>query len=223
MHLWRPDITRGSYGWKSISSSAATAAAGPTNAAHRPGLTADKITSAHPVQFLFAEVAALKIHPFPGSWAAFNDDISRVAHNTCTHVCTYFTPAIQFHEGCNVFKTYGERKRKIKWKNPIFKPIFTGICICPHVRFNTNTCTRDLRTCVAVKPQKLFFLDNVIPLALSREGEAAAGANANATLTPLECNCVATENVHACCGRTTRVATKNEPTIKYSWFQCFKS
>lgn len=71
------------------------------------------------------------------------------------------------------------------------------ILIRPHVHFNANTCTRDLRTCVAVKPQKLFFLDSVIPLALSREGEAATGANANATLTPLECNCVARMHTRA--------------------------
>lgn len=31
---------------------------------------------------------------------------------------------------------------------------------------------------VAIKPQKLFSLDDVIPVALSREGEATAGANA---------------------------------------------
>jgi len=89
-----------------------------------------------------------------------------------------------------------KKREKEKEKERIlnFQPISTGI----HMLFNANTHTRDLRTCVAVKPQKLFFLGGIIPLALAREGEAAAGANANAALDPLECNCVATENAHAC-------------------------
>lgn len=157
--------------------------------ASRQGLTADKITSARAVQFLYAEVVAVIIHPIlspsrslarSAGRSAFNDDISRVAYNACTRTCARTSGStIQFHEGCNVLKTgWGEKKgREKKKEHPIFKPISTGVRAYARIRtytssfFSVNTRIH-LRTCIAVKPQKLFFLGGAIPLALSGGGEA---------------------------------------------------
>lgn len=60
------------------------------------------------------------------------------------------------------------------------------------------THARFIRTCVAIKPQKLFFLNGGLPFSSrSFERGRAAGASANAVITPLECARVATGNAHA--------------------------
>lgn len=87
--------------------------------------------------------------------------------------------------GCNALET-DERRKESRYL--IFKATVTY----------THIYTRDLRTCVAVKPQKLFFLDGVLPLIpRSFQRGRAAGASANAVITPLECARVATGNAHA--------------------------
>lgn len=64
-------------------SSAAAATADRVGSVHRPGLTADKITSARAIQFSFVEVAALiqQLTLSARPAGAFNDDISRVVYN----------------------------------------------------------------------------------------------------------------------------------------------
>lgn len=107
--------------------------------------------------------------------------------------------------GCNALETDGRERESI--------PYFQS-----DSRVYTHTYTRDLRTCVAVKPQKLFFLDGVLPLfPRSFQRGRAAGASANAVITPLECTRVATGNAHAFiriarAGRPADDESGNEPT-----------
>lgn len=133
-----------------------------------------KVASARAAQFSFVEVAALVCtynSPFPLG------DISRVVYNACTHVCTHLSSVIQFREGMQRTRDWREKRGESIYL------IFQATA-ATHAR---------IRTCVAIKPQKLFFLSGVLPLSSpSFHRGRAAGASANAVITPLECTRVYT-------------------------------
>lgn len=98
-------------------------------------------------------------------------------------MCAHLSSVIQFHRGdaTHLRQTGGRRRVDI----PYFQSDSHAHTHITHARF--------IRTCVAIKPQKLFFLNGGLPLLpRSFQRGRAAGASANAAITLLECTRVYT-------------------------------